>query len=306
MVPGWAIRVKRRTDRDSVADDSELIAHIHRQRARDLKARIWLGDVQLGYLDAAAPQRMLDHLQAAAAAGDVDAFVELGEAFADGVGYDDEIEVDDERALAAFEAGAERGHAEAARCYLRLCLLRRPGPEGAGRLSRWIDWLLEDDPTGDAHWIAGVAARRGYGLPLDPLGAVEWLEIAADRGHSDAMWELHDVYVEGAGRIDPDPDAASRWCQLAAQAGHVQAAYTFGQDLVQTGDGADLEVAVEWFERAAHAGHPEAALALGILYLTGSGVTADPTTAAAWFDEAEDGGIDVARALAARDLERPR
>jgi len=293
--------------RDTVADDSELIAHIHRSRARDLKSRIWLGDVQLGHLDPDAPQRMLDHLQAAAAAGDVDAFVELGEAYADGVGFHDEVPVDDERALAAFEAGAERGHPGAARAFLRLSLLRRPGNEGAGRLARWIDWLLEDDPDGEAHWIAGSSARRGYGGPADPLAAVGWLEEAAKRGHPDAMWELYEIHELGLGRVAQDSEAARRWCLEAARAGHVEAAYTVAQNLARHGDGLnDISSAAEWFERAAHAGHPEARLALGILYLTGAGVQADPTTAAAWFDQAEEVGVDVDSALETRNLKRPR
>ncbi|MEN0066053.1 MAG: tetratricopeptide repeat protein [Myxococcota bacterium] len=290
-----------------MTDDSELIAHIHRQRAQDLKSRIWLGDVQLGHLDAEAPQRMLDHLQAAAAAGDLEAFVELGEAYADGVGFQNEIPVDDERALDAFEAGAERGHFVAALRYLRLCLQRRPGPEGAGRLARWIEWLTEEDPEGEAHWIAGVAARRGYGLPQDLVAAVEWLEIAASRNHSEAMWELYEIMSQGEGRVAADRGAAHRWCVTAARGGHVQAAYALAQELAQQGDGVgDLVTAAEWFERAAHGGHPEARLALGILYLTGAGVPADPQAAAAWFDEAEESGLDVDKALAARNLVRPR
>ena len=291
----------------AVAENSELIAHIHRSRARDLKSRIWLGDIKLGHLDPEAPERMLDHLQAAAAAGDVDAFVELGDVYAEGVGLDGEVRVDDERALAAFEAGAERGHPQAARRYLRLSLMRRPGPEGAGRITRWLDWLLADDASGEAHWIAGVAARRGYGIPIDPSAAVQWLEIAAERGHSDAMWELFEIHATGHDPLQQNLQAANQWCLRAAQAGHVVAAYTLGQQFSQLGmDPANLAAAAEWFERAAHAGHAEARLALGILYMTGSGVPSDPTAAAAWFDQAEDVGIKVDEVLSTRNIQRPR
>ncbi len=290
-----------------MADDSELIAHIHRQRARDLKARIWQGDVQLGHLDPEAPQRMLDHLQAAAAAGDVEAFVELGEVYADGVGFQNEVPVDQDRALAAFEAGAERGLRAAARSYLRMCLQRRPEAKGEARLKRWIDWLLEDDPDGEAHWIAGAAMRRGYGLPQDAPAAAQWLEGAAERGHPEAAWELYQLLAEGAPGVPADPDAARAWLAKAAQTGHVDGAYALAQRLARHGDGIDdLAEAAEWFTRAAHGGHPEARLALGILYLTGAGVSADPTTAAAWLDEAEESGIDVDSALSARNLRRPR
>lgn len=287
-----------------MADESELLAHIHRQRAQDLKARIWLGDVQLGHLDLDAPQRMLDHLQAAASAGDVEAFAELGDAYADGVGFQHEVKVDEDRAFAAYEAGAERGSARAARRYLRLALLRRPGPEGASRLGQWIEWLLGNDPHGEASWIAGVAARRGYGLPQDPVRAARWLEAAAKRGHAEAMWELAELHANDPPR---DPDAARRWRLAAAQAGHVEGAYALAQSLARGTDGpADLVRAIEWYERAAHEGHAQARLALGILYLTGQGVTADPVAASAWFDEAAEAGLDVDEALMARNLSRPR
>lgn len=295
------------SDETDVADDSELIAHIHRQRAQDLKSRIWQGDVQLGHLDSEAPQRLLDHLQAAAAAGDVDAFVELGTAYAEGVGFQGEVPVDEERALAAFEAGAERGHPEAARAYLRLVLQQNGDSKGVKRLHRWLDWLVEDDETGEAHWIAGVAMRRGYGYPKSATAAVEWLEIAAARGHADAAWELSQIFAEGGEDLPADPDKGERWCLQAARAGQVDAAYAVAQSLARRGEGfEDLAEAAVWFERAAHAGHPESRLALGILYLTGAGVTADPTAAAAWLDEAEESGIDVDAALAVRKLSRPR
>jgi TPR repeat protein len=90
------------------------------------------------------------------------------------------------------------------------------------------------------------------------------------------------LVLEGFG-VERDPEQAARWYQLAADKGHVEAQYNLSL-LYAAGKGVprDEEKALGWVRAAASQGYAPAQARFGTRYATGAGITQDHRLAYLW------------------------
>jgi TPR repeat protein len=141
----------------------------------------------------------------------------------------------------------------------------------------WQELATRDDVL--ALFNLGVLALRGEaGLSADD--ATEWLNRAAQAGHSPAQALLGDMLIDRQ-----DWAGALHWLEMAASSGEPRAAFLAAQILDQGRAGPpDADRAKALYLRAAQAGITPAQTALGKLLLE----QGDTTTAATWFAQAAE------------------
>ncbi len=149
---------------------------------------------------------------------------------------------------------------------------------------------------GDAEACYRLAAVliRGKAVEPDPQAALQWLLVAAHKGHAAAQAAAGSCFDIGYGSPE-DPEQAAHWYTSAAQAGHPQGHYGLAT-LLSAGRGAprDDAAAVYHLRMAAEAGLPEAYLALGQLILAGRGATANRNDAIECLRRAAEAGLGSA------------
>ncbi|HWA93870.1 MAG TPA: tetratricopeptide repeat protein [Terracidiphilus sp.] len=185
-------------------------------------------------------------------------------------------------------------------------------PQTAKQLKDETRLLLDDDGT---EWKAIEALWRPYvdqgdadaqfhladfyldylwdEGPLKEMEMKELLRRAADQGHADAAYRLCQQYPEGAER-----DAL---LLRAGELGCLEAQRDLGA-VFATGDWTgphDSSRAAEWYRRAAERGHRDAQYNLGLMYLDGEGVSADPYEGLRWLRLSADQGEESAIRLLA-------
>lgn len=112
----------------------------------------------------------------------------------------------------------------------------------------------------------------------------------ADRGDTNAQYQLAQLYLSGKGAPRSVPEAL-RWLRRAGNAGNVSAQlalagmYASGQDVPK-----DEAEAAAWFRKAGDLGNATAQNALGNMYAAGQGVAKDDREAAAWYRKAAERG----------------
>lgn len=149
---------------------------------------------------------------------------------------------------------------------------------------------LERDPDDAAAMtLLGELYNQGLGTRQDPAKAAEWYRLAAGRGDAHALAALGLMAIDGRG-MPRNPGQGKAWLEEAAVKGEPSAAYNLALLLLPTGATADLTRAVELLRVAAEAEIGEAQHSLGVLYLTGRGVSRDPAEAARWFLRAARNG----------------
>lgn len=89
----------------------------------------------------------------------------------------------------------------------------------------------------------------------------KWYQRAADKGLSEAQFDLAFCYLGGQG-VDADIDKAHSLCRKAAESGLIIAQFFLGQWLLPQ----HTEEAIVWLERATSGGLAGAAVQLGLLY----------------------------------------
>lgn len=144
----------------------------------------------------------------------------------------------------------------------------------------------------DQYWL-------GWGVPQDPVKAIEWYTKAADQGLADAQYVLAGIYANGQ-NVTQNQIEALRWYTLAAEQGHAEAQNTLGL-IYGTGQGVaqDHGASAGWYTLAAQQGHAEAQLMLGTMYVKGWGVEKDDAAAVKWFAQsAEQGNAEAQKNLA--------
>ncbi len=136
-----------------------------------------------------------------------------------------------------------------------------------------------------------LASRFGAAASFDPRA----LQQAAERGDSNAQFQMGDLYMSGRG-VDRDPAAGAAWYRAAAQQGHAVAASNLGV-LYANGWGvqpSDTE-AVNWFHKAADAGDAGGENNLGSMYIAGRGVAQSDVLGAKWVSSAAQRGAPEAQ-----------
>ncbi len=183
------------------------------------------------------------------------------------------------KAFREWKAAADAGQAEAqfdlGLLYAQGLGVRRDMTEAA----RWYRQAAEQG-NAEAEFALGQMYSRGWGVPRDEADAIRWLQLAntPDTNGPPTEWAI----VEGYG-IAQDQKLAAHWYQLAAEKGHAEAQFNLGR-LYATGKGVphDEEQAARWVRAAASQGFAPAQARLGMRYATGSGMAADDQRAYFW------------------------
>ncbi|MFD3973444.1 tetratricopeptide repeat protein [Streptomyces cyaneofuscatus] len=216
----------------------------------------------------AMPERPEPVLRAAAADGEAQAMLDLGDLAA--------LKRDVPRALSWWTKALKADEDLAALRLAHLHLSRGDGELAASCYRRAVE--------------AGVpGAANDYGMLLIEQGdqtGHDLLRRAADGGDASAMYNLGYLAAQRG-----DPAEHERWSRASAEAGNREGAFALG--LLSTERG-DVEMAKSWYRTAAQAQHVDAMLNLGnVLREQG-----DLDSAEHWYEQgAAAGDEDAARNL---------
>ena len=137
--------------------------------------------------------------------------------------------------------------------------------------------------------LLGELYNQGLGVPQDPVRAVEWYRLAAQRGDPHALASLGLMALDGRGMAKNPGQGApgSRRLPPRANPGHLQPgpAPPPQRQRRRICAAPSSCCAVRPMRRS-----PDAQHALGVLYLKGRGVARNPAAAARWFERAAENG----------------
>lgn len=236
-----------------------------------------------------------DSFGKASALGNIDAKLELGKCYLEGVGTEyDEIE-----AFSIFNELAEQGNADA-QFYLDRCYRHEYGTEEDEEQT--FERVKEAAEQGDAYaqFYLGSCYKKGTWTEKDEEQALVWFEKAAKQGNANAQYELGDYYYHA---LEEEEDEYAKqgfkWLKLAAEQGHIRAQRELGACYkMRVGTEEDDEQGFVWTEKAAKQGDVKAQCDLGYCYYWGDGVKEDSEQAKKWFRlAAEQGDTDAQEAL---------
>ncbi|MFZ4764406.1 MAG: tetratricopeptide repeat protein [Roseimicrobium sp.] len=150
---------------------------------------------------------------------------------------------------------------------------------------------LAERGNSDAQFELGIRYLGGEGLPKNEKKAVEWLQKAAEQHSLPAMNALGTLSEEGIG-LPKNEKAAVEWYEKAAKYGFPLAQQNLAE-CYDAGRGVDKnpEEAVKWLERAAHQDFPTAQAAYAWKLERGEGVAKDTKQAATWYLKAAQAGL---------------
>ena len=144
----------------------------------------------------------------------------------------------------------------------------------------FVTSMMKEAEQGNAHaqLLLGTMYEKGIGVAKDEAEAVEWYREAAEQGSADAQSILGLMYSYGRG-VTKDEAEAMRWWREGAQSrlrefanAPTNAPFKFG--------------GFEGKIKAAESGNKSAQHSVGMMYLTGSGVTQSDVEAVYWLTEA--------------------
>lgn len=211
------------------------------------------GDAELGLaratLRAKNPVRAREFFAQAAAKGNAEAMLELGEMLAEGRGGAQDFVA----SRAWFEKAAAQGNVKA---MLHLAGFLRKGRGGEQNESEALRWFRKAADAGDAvamYWVAD-AHHKAKEFPQ----ALEWFRKAADAGDADAMFMTGYMYSHGQG-VPLDTAKAFALYLAASRAGNSGAMFNVGE-YYKNGKGVDADrtAARFWYLRSAMAGDTDA------------------------------------------------
>lgn len=181
------------------------------------------------------------------------------------------------------------------------------------------DALRKSDPASALRWQLAAAGAgnpqamvqaaqmiaAGEGRSADPAEAAVWFVKAAEAGDADGSYHAAVCYLTARG-VEKNPAKAVELLQKAAGTGNPKAMNLLG-DLNRRGIpgvlSPDVNEAFRLFSKAQSLGVLDAQGNLGVLYLRGEGVTADPVKAAGLFLEGAQKGNPFCMYLYAACLE---
>lgn len=157
----------------------------------------------------------------------------------------------------------------------------------------------------EARRLYDIAALKGHPDALIALGemgirqqggltkidAVSYLTRAAEAGRTDAMRALAGLYRTGQG-IQADPAQEKYWLEKASQSFDPIGARALGDSLFES----DPKAALKAYEQAATAGDVEAAYIAGVMYAENFDIRPDEQKSANWLRVAAEGGHPAAMA----------
>ncbi|HUN39357.1 MAG TPA: caspase family protein [Acetobacteraceae bacterium] len=228
-------------------------------------------------------------LHGEAAQGRPDAQIDLGLAYAKGLGVARDYSV----ARQWFERAANQG-AMKGQYYLGAMYERGlGGPRSYANALRWYR-RAADQGYAPAEVALGRFYGQGLGVQRDITVRTDWYRRAALHNNVLGEWALGNFYQFGDG-VPKDMAQARSWFERAAAQGFVPAEARLGLIYVHgIGVPRDEAMALYWFRKAADAGSPIALNNLGMFYRQGRVVPQDYTEAMRLFRLASDKGLSMA------------
>ena len=232
-------------------------------------------------------QEWSKELEKRAKAGEVEALVEVGNAYFKGNG----VKRDLEKAAKWYYEAIQRGNEEVKENFY----------------SFYSKQLEKYAKSGDAQaqYEVGCAYQKGDGVDRNIKTAAEWYMMAADQGHEQATDKFYSFY--------------SKELEKRAKSGQAKAQYELGNCYYQAKEiDRDAEEAAEWYKKAmvqgnedakekfysfyskmlektAKDGDARAQYETGNAYLSGNGVKKDNETASEWYLKAMAAGHEGAK-----------
>ena len=223
---------------------------------------------------------------AAAEAGHPDAMVQLGFAYLNGTGVD-ENKTESET---WFVKAAETGDVDAENT---LGVRYYNGDFGKEDFAKALEWIRKaaNDGHPNAMNNLGQMYRDGdAGLDVDDKMAVKWFRKAAKIGFPDAMTNLGFAYLFGKGVVE-NLMQAEEWFIKGAETGDADAECSLGTRYSQGAFGkVDVSKAIEWWLKAAEHGDSDAMTNLASCYRDGDNGEKDMVKAEEWYLKAAKAG----------------
>ena len=229
--------------------------------------------------------------QKAADAGVLPGMFNLGVMYRDGLG----VAKDDAEAARWFRKTADAGLTLGMNSLGFMYQMGKGVPKDEAEALRWYR-KAADAGAAPAMTNVGVMYRDGIAVAKDEAEAVRWFRKSADAGFALGMTNLGFMYQTGRG-IAKDEAEALRWYRKGADAG-APLAMTNLAIMYRDGLGVpkDASEAARWYRKAADAGHAKAMSSLGYAYETGQGISKDEAEALRWYQKAADLGDDYGKA----------
>lgn len=178
--------------------------------------------------------------------------------------------------LKALEIAAAAGDAEA---QYRLFDSYASGHAPSMTLAEARAWLNRATDQGypAALYTSALLQLEASGQPVAPPQALFYLEIAGDRGYTDAYLRLYDIYAGGKG-LPVDDERAQRFLKKAMEQGSGTAYLIVAKSLLPGGKASSVDYDTSYYyaEQAAQRGSQEA-IHLIIDLLEGNLVEGDHT-----------------------------
>ncbi|MBX9757719.1 MAG: sel1 repeat family protein [Beijerinckiaceae bacterium] len=144
--------------------------------------------------------------------------------------------------------------------------------------------VKENPNDGPAMTMLGELYRDGLSVRRNPVEAVRWYRLAAERGDRQAQFAMGVAHLNGVG-APKDKKAAREWLQKAAAQNHGGALYNLGVIAIDN-DIQDFPGAAALFRKAAELGDMDAAYGLSVFYREGTGVPRDKAESIRWLQRA--------------------
>ena len=261
--------------------------------------------------------------QPKAEAGDAEAQFRIGQMYAFGHGFKQNIK----EAFNWYKKSAEQGYAQG-RTALALVYLWGNDYIGGkeadfAEAQIWLEKAAAQDDPAAQYWLGYLAeikkdyqearkwwdqaAAQGYSYAMTQIGATyedgdgvakdlkqakEWYEKAAaqEKPDPEAMHKLAVMYRDGTG-VKKDNGKAHEWWEKASQAGSLSALSTIAMGYYEGSMGYPKEIqkAVDYLERSADVGNYDAASLLVLIYDEGEeGVPSNVDNAMLWSKRIDD------------------
>lgn len=196
------------------------------------------------------------------------------------------VEQNVEQAIRWYSESAKQGNAAAQYNLGNHYYLGKRIPKDYEKAIYWLEKAAEQDDE-DAYFRLGCCYEFGYNNHEE---AAKMWQIASEKNHIGAMYQLGMLYREGAG-VEENNAQAFLLFEKSATLENEASMYMLGE-CFQYGWGVakNMEKAFEWYYKAAEAGDESGQFELGLWYQQGVDVPEDKEKAFFWFQKAAENG----------------
>lgn len=270
LLTGWAMQAH--------AQSGAPIPDTLRQQAAagDAKAQVALGRALENDGVAADKPTAMDWYRKAANQGNADGAWLLGSAYMSGVGVERDIPSAIEWMRKSVLLDGNADHMS----VLAVALFTTGKQQEA---SQWTQKSADKGSTKGMTMLAMANMTGEMGLPKNQAAGEHWLQLAAQKGDVDAQVALGQLYITGM-LGHSDTAAGIRWLQSAADQGSARAAGTLGYFYITGKQNVPVDAprGVELARKALASNDMMGHFAMGVAYVTGAGIAADP--ARGWYE----------------------